>query len=214
MSPETPSRIVTILLVDDHILVRLGLIEVIETHGGMRVVADVSCGSEAIDSYEHHKPDVVVMDYRMPGESGAEVTRKLVDKHPSAKVLILSVYEGEEDLGRAVDAGAMGYLSKGVDTGDLLDAISSLAKGRPYFPARIIKKLQRRQTRGHLTEREMATLALLVQGMSNKEISEVLSISVATVKLHISNLLEKMGVSDRTQAAIAAVQRGLIHLDD
>ncbi|MEM9237314.1 MAG: response regulator transcription factor, partial [Verrucomicrobiota bacterium] len=156
----------------------------------------------------------VVMDFRMPGESGADTTRRLIERHPDAKVLILSVYEGEEDVGRAVQAGARGYLSKGVDTADLLDAITSLAEDRPYFPARIAQKIRKRDERGRLTEREMTTLELLVQGMSNKEISQELSISVATVKLHISNILEKMEVSDRTQAAIAAVQRGVVHLDD
>ncbi|MEM1084954.1 MAG: response regulator transcription factor [Verrucomicrobiota bacterium] len=205
---------IKVLLVDDHMLVRVGLIEVIETHGGMKVVADVANGEEALVAYESHRPDVVVMDFRMPGESGADTTRRLIERHPDAKVLILSVYEGEEDVGRAVQSGARGYLSKGVDTADLLDAITSLAEDRPYFPARIAQKIRKRDERGRLTEREMTTLELLVQGMSNKEISQELSISVATVKLHISNILEKMEVSDRTQAAIAAVQRGVVHLDD
>ncbi len=203
-----------ILIVDDHSLLRLGLIEAIESYGEMEVIADVSNGKEALEAYERSRPDVVIMDMRMPEASGAEVTRLLVDKDPEVRILILSVYEGEEDVWRAVEAGASGYLTKGADTPDLLDAIISVARGENYFPARIAQKIKRRRERHHLTSREIEALQLLVRGLSNKEISKMLNISEATVKLHLSNLFEKLGVADRTQAVVAAVQRGILHLDD
>ncbi len=203
-----------ILIVDDHSLLRLGLIEAIESYGEMEVIADVSNGKEALEAFEKNRPDVIIMDMRMPEANGAEVTQLLVEKDPEARILILSVYEGEEDVWRAVEAGASGYLTKGADTPDLLEAITSVARGENYFPARIAQKIKRRRERHHLTNREIEALQLLVRGLSNKEISSELNISEATVKLHLSNLFEKLGVADRTQAVVAAVQRGILHLDD
>jgi len=205
---------ISILLVDDHSLLRLGLIEAIETDDNMKVVSDVSSGEEAIEEYIRLEPDVVIMDLRMPEASGAETTETLLKKYPKARVLILSVYEGEEDIWRAVQAGAKGYLTKGADAPALLDAIQSIANDEPYFPARIAQKIKLREKRTHLTKREIDVLEHLVLGMSNKEISSALSISGTTVKLHLSNVFEKLGVADRTQAAVAAVQRGILHLDD
>lgn len=205
---------IKVLLVDDHVLVRLGLLEAIETHQDMKVVGDVSSGDEMLASFQTLVPDVVVMDYRMPDKDGVQSTRELLALYPDTKVIILSVYEGEEDVWRAVKAGIKGYLSKGVDTSDLIEAISTVASGSTYFPSRIAQKIKKRQERGNLTPREITILQLLVEGSSNKEMSEQLSISLPTVKLHVSNMMQKLNVNDRTQAAIAAVQRGIIHLDD
>ncbi len=214
METSHTTSLIKVLLVDDHVLVRMGLTEAIEANPHMKVVGEASCAAELLSVYGEACPDVVVMDFRMPGGSGAEATAGLLKLHPQAKVLIMSVYEGEEDVWRAVSAGAMGYLSKGVDAADLVDAIAALAVGSRYFPARIAQKLETRKNRQALTKRESTVLEMLVQGLSNKEIAQDLSISLATVKLHVSNLFEKMGVEDRTQAAMAAVQRGVVHLDD
>jgi len=192
---------ISILLVDDHSLLRLGLIEAIETDDNMKVVSDVSSGEEAIEEYIRLEPDVVIMDLRMPEASGAETTETLLKKYPKARVLILSVYEGEEDIWRAVQAGAKGYLTKGADAPALLDAIQSIANDEPYFPARIAQKIKLREKRTHLTKREIDVLEHLVLGMSNKEISSALSISGTTVKLHLSNVFEKLGVADRSSSS-------------
>jgi len=205
---------IKVLLVDDHVLARLGLTEAIEADGNMKVIAEAANGFEALQLYPRHRPDVVVMGARMPGQSGAETIRELRQEHPEARVLMLSVYEGEEDIWQAVSAGATGYLSKAVDTKDLAAAVSAVARGQSYFPARIAQKLERRRTRSDLTAQEMAVLECVVRGLSNKEISDQLGISLRTVKFHLTHVLAKLGVADRTQAAVAAVQRGIIHLDD
>jgi len=172
-----------VLVVDDHVLVRIGTIEAIESDGDIEVVAELSSGEGVVETYRKHVPDVVVMDFRMPGKDGAEATKDLVEQFPEAKVLMLSVYDGEEDVWKAMDAGAMGYLLKAADTESLIEAIETLAQGEKYVPAHLAQKLNKRDGRRHLTERELQVLALVVDGFSNKEIADNLTISLATVKL-------------------------------
>ncbi|MDQ8190530.1 response regulator transcription factor [Roseibacillus persicicus] len=202
------------LIVDDHIIVRIGTIEAIASDPGMTVVGELAAGEEVCSAYASLQPDVVLMDYRLTGIDGAEATKRLLEEHPEARVLFLSVYDGEDDVGRAVEAGARGYLSKGAETSELLDAIQTIASGGTYFPAELTAKLERQKLRRPLTTRELEVLNLLIEGLSNKEIASALELSLATVKLHVSNLLVKLDVLDRTQAAVTAVRRGLVHLDD
>lgn len=202
----------SVLIVDDNALLRMGLAEALSDEDDMRLAGEASNGIEAVDMYRELKPTVVIMDYRMPFEDGVDATRKITSEFPDAKIILLSVYEGEEDIWNAWRAGASGYLSKTEAAPVFLESIRSVAGGGTYFPAEIARKLEARKAQSTLTAREMDVLRLIVDGQTNKEIMESLHVSASTVKLHISNMLEKLGVSDRTQAAIAAVKRGIIHL--
>lgn len=206
-------RKIRVLIVDDHAMMRLGLAEAIAGERDLALIGEAANGTQCVEQYRKHQPDVVTMDFRLPGADGAESTASLRSEFPNARVVVLSVFEGEEDIWRAVEAGAMGYVSKSAEVEDVLEAIRSVFGGKTYFPAPIATKLASRRTRDALTPREHQVLHHIVAGLSNKEIAATLRMSEATVKLHISNTLAKLHVADRTQAAIVAVQRGIIHLD-
>jgi len=206
-------RKIRVLIVDDHAMMRLGLVEAIAGERDLALVGEAANGRQCLDLYRKHQPDVVTMDFRLPGADGAESTANLRAEFPDARVVVLSVFEGEEDIWRAVEAGAMGYVSKSAEVEEVLEAVRCVVSGKTYFPAPIATKLASRRTRGALTPREHQVLHHIVAGLSNKEIAATLHMSEATVKLHISNTLAKLHVADRTQAAIVAVQRGIIHLD-
>jgi DNA-binding NarL/FixJ family response regulator len=206
-------RKIRVLIVDDHAMMRLGLAEAISAERDMTLVGEAANGQQALDFYRKHQPDVVSMDFQMPGSDGAESTARLRAEFPQARVVLLSVFEGEEDIWRAVQAGASGYVLKSAEVEDFLEAIRHVMAGDTYFPAAIARKLAARQARETLTARELQVLRHVVAGLSNKEIAGALRMSEATVKLHISNTLAKLHVADRTQAAMVAVQRGIVHLD-
>jgi len=206
-------RKIRVLIVDDHAMMRLGLVEAIAGERDLTLVGEAANGPQCLEQYRKHQPDVVTMDFRLPGADGAESTAHLRTEFPDARVVVLSVFEGEEDIWRAVEAGAMGYVSKSAEVEEVLEAIRSVVGGETYFPAPIATKLASRRMRDALTPREHQVLHHIVAGLSNKEIAATLHMSEATVKLHISNTLSKLHVADRTQAAIVAVQRGIIHLD-
>jgi DNA-binding NarL/FixJ family response regulator len=178
----------------------------------MEVVAEAKDGREALDVFDRHRPDVVVMDYQLPHLNGAQATTALRAKHPDARVIILSVYKGEEDVHRAVQAGAAGYLPKSSEPQELLEAIRVIHKGRRYFPAAINAALAARAARTELSDREKQVLEMLVRGRSNKEIASGLGISENTVKIHTTRVFEKLGVADRLEAVTAAIQRGIVHI--
>jgi len=205
---------IKVLLIDDHVLVRIGLSGAIEATDEMTLVGQAGNSLEIIELYESLQPDVVVIDFRMPEENGVAATKRLLEAHPKAKVLLLSVYEGEEDIWRAVKAGVRGYVTKGDDTEELLEGIRTVQGGEAYFPPKIADKIRKRSQRTSLSKREGEVLTLIVQGLRNKEISDRLGISLGTVKLHTSKILDKLDVNDRTQAAVIAVHRGIVHLDD
>ncbi len=205
---------IKVMVVDDNSLLRLGLIESINCEDDMISVAEAENGAVALERYREFLPDVVTMDYQMPNMTGIEATRKIVNEFPNAKIILLSVFEGEEDIGSAVDAGAKGYLTKTEEIEEVLDAIREVFDGGRYFPAKIAKRLDERSSRETLTAREMEVLRLIVDGFSNKEIMSKLNITQGTVKLHVSHVLDKLDAADRTQAAIIAVRRGFVHLDD
>ena len=207
----TPPKI-RLLIADDHFMVRLGLASALNLEEDMEVVAEARTGREAVDMYARHKPDVVVMDYQLPELNGAEATAAIRLADPTAKVIVLSVFKGEEDVFRAVQAGASGYLPKASEPTELMDAIRAIHAAGQYFPPAIEAALAQRAGRGELSEREKQVLAAIVRGRSNKEIAHDLGISENTVKVHTTRVFEKLGVADRMEAITAAISRGIVHL--
>src|SRR3954469_1934396 len=203
---------IRLLIVDDHFVVRIGLTSALNLEPDMRVVAEARNGREAVGLFERHRPDVVVMDYQLPEMNGAEATAEIRRKWPEARVIVLSVDKGEEDVHRAVQAGASGYLPKSAEPRELVEAIRAIHSGGQYFPAAISAALSQRQARGKLSEREQEVLVMIVRGRSNKEIAAALGISENTGKVHTTKLFEKLNVADRLEAATAAIQRGIVHL--
>jgi len=205
---------VRILLVDDHFAIRVGLAASLRSEKDLEVIAEASSGTEAIALFERHSPDVVVMDWRLPDMSGVEVTRTLRKKDGArVRVLMLSVYDGEDDIYQAMEAGACGYVLKSASRDELLEAIRSVHRAERYLPPKLAEALRKRKSRASLTDRELEVLTGIVRGRSNKEIASDLGLAEITVKQHVSSVLDKLGVQDRTQAATAAIQRGTVHLD-
>jgi len=204
---------IKLLVVDDHFVVRLGLTSALNLEPDMQVVAEASDGKQAHELYRKHKPDVVVMDYQLPQLNGAEATAAIIKDFPDARVIVLSVFKAEEDVHRAVQAGAAAYLPKSSEPEELIEAIRTVHKGGRYFPAVIANVLAGRASRDPLSDREIEVLTMIVRGRSNKEIASDLGISENTVKFHTTRIFEKLGVLDRVQAATAAIERGIVHLD-
>ena len=204
---------VRILIVEDHTIVRQGLVALLKTEPGISVLAEAADGDEAVSLFQMHQPDITLMDLRLPKLSGAKAIQQIRREAPQAKIIVLTTFDGDEDIYRAIQAGARGYLLKGTGTDKLLDAIYSVHSGKTRFPPEITERLAGRLSGPLLTERETDVLRQIVRGQSNKEIAATLFVSEATVKTHINNLLSKLGVSDRTQAATMALQRGIVHFD-
>ncbi len=207
------SEPIRILVVDDHVVVRQGLVALLNMVEDMKVVGEASDGQEAIDAHRRHKPDVTLMDLRLPKLGGADAITLIRRETPAARIIVLTTFDGDEDIFRALQAGAKGYLLKGSDADELMSAIRSVYAGKSRIPAAVAEKLAERMGGPALTAREIEVLKRIVAGRSNKEIASDLFISEATVKTHINSLLSKLGVSDRTQAATTALQRGIVHLD-
>jgi DNA-binding NarL/FixJ family response regulator len=207
------SQTIRVMVVDDHQVVRQGLVALINTEPGLMAVAEASDGQQAVEMFRQQQPDITLMDLRLPVMGGVDATKLIRQEFPTAKIIVLTTYDGDEDIYRALKAGAQGYLLKGVSFDDLLDAIRSVYAGARRIPAAVAERLAERMSGQELTGRELQVLELIVKGRSNKEISTELSISEATVKSHINSLLGKLGVNDRTQAATSALQRGIVHLD-
>ena len=199
-----------ILLVDDHYVVRIGLASSLNLEANLEVVAEAERGGEVLALYETHRPDLVIMDWRLPDMSGGEAIRALRAAFPDARVLVLSAFESEEAVFQAVQAGAIGYLPKSARRSELIQAVVAAAEGEASLPSRIAAKLAARMQRPELTPRELQVAAELVRGCSNKEIATNLSISENTVKLHITHLMQKLRAKDRTHVASIALQRGLV----
>jgi len=206
------SEQIKLLVVEDHHIVRQGLVALLNSVPDMAVVAEASDGNAGFELFLRHQPDVTLMDLRLPDLGGAEAVAKIRDKYPAARIIVLTTFDGDEDIYRALQAGARGYLLKGMFGDELLDAIRAVHAGKTRIPPVVAERLANRMSGSALTSRELAVLELIVAGQSNKEIGATLSITEATVKTHINNLLSKLGVTDRTQAATTAIQRGLVHL--
>jgi two-component system NarL family response regulator len=204
---------ITILIVDDHPIVREGLAAVINRRADMSVVAEVGDGKSAVMAYAEHQPDITLMDLQMPEMGGVAAIQQIRADFPKAKIIILTTYDGDEDIYRGLRSGARAYLLKDTPRAELLDTIRAVYAGQKRIPPEIAIKLAERMVSKELTEREMDVLRLIVNGRSNREIGQVLSITEGTVKVHVNNLLGKLNVSDRTQVVTEAIRRGLVHLD-
>lgn len=209
MSQSTAIRI---LIVDDHAIVRRGLATIIDRDPEMMVIAQAEDGQQAIALFREYQPDVTLMDLRMPQMEGVEAITAICAEFKHARLIVLTTYDGDEDIYRGLHAGAQGYLLKDAKADELLTAIRIVHSGQKYVPQAVGAKLLQRMSNPELSERELMVLRLMAQGMSNVEIATALSISESTVKSHVNRLLSKLGVNDRTQAVIVAVKRGLVSL--
>jgi len=211
-APVVKDDAIRVLVVDDQFVVRMGLVSIIDAQPDMRVVGEALNGRMALELFRRHSPQITLMDLRMPVMDGIQATRSMISEFPQARIIVLTTYEGEEDIYRALQAGARGYLLKDALRDELLSAIRAVHSGRKYIPPGIAARLAERIPMCDLTSRELEVLGLIVKGMNNADIAAALSISKGTVKIHVNNILSKMGVSDRTQAATAAIKRGIVHL--
>ena len=204
---------VRILLVEDQYFARVALHTIIDSRDDMEVVAEGAHGTDAPRLYEKYRPDVTIMDLRLPGLSGFDAIRAIRQIDPEARIVVLSNYEGIEDVHRAMVAGAMGYLTKDADADVLVAAILAVHKGRRYLQKSLAQAQAGRIEDEELTAREYEVIEHLTRGCSNQQIADRLGIAEKTVRIHVSNILAKLRVEDRTQAALAALQRGIVHLD-
>ncbi len=207
-----PTKI-RLLVVDDHFIMRMGLGTAVNLEPDMSIAAECGSGEQAIELFRRHRPDVTVMDLRLPGISGIDATAAIRKICPQARIILFSAFETEEDVFKAMEAGAVAYLAKSADPAELLAAVRAVHSGKTCFPAAIAAKLATRRARPSLTDRELEILRLIVLGRCNKEIAAELDIAANTVRNHLSNLMQKLGVRDRTEAATIAIQRGIIRLE-
>jgi DNA-binding NarL/FixJ family response regulator len=203
---------ITIMVVDDHPVVRSGLVAILGSQPDLAVVAQASTGLEAIDLFRRHQPDVCLMDLRLPEIGGAEAIRLIRKEFPNSAFIVLTTFHGEEDIHKAMSAGARSYLLKGMSHEELLDAVRKVHAGRHYLPKTVRQSLANRTPSSDLSAREAEILGLIVRGLTNKEIATALSITVGTVKWHVNIIFAKLHVADRTQAAVAALHRGIVEL--
>lgn len=206
---KSPNAI-KVLVADDHPLIRVGMATVINRQRDMQTVAVAETADEAIALYRQHRPDVVIMDLRLRDDSGARATAVIRSEFPSARVIMISNYEGDAEIQQALAAGAKGYLFKSIVEDELIDAVREVAAGRDYLPHSVQRRLQEHAIEERLTTREDEILELMGKGLRNHEISSVLGISEETVKTHVKGVLRKLGVSDRVEAVREAIERGII----
>jgi two-component system, NarL family, response regulator len=208
----TAAQKIGVLVVDDHPILRLGVAAIINAQSDMRVCAQAGSGEEAVRIFKKHRPDITLMDLRLPGMSGLDALRAIRQEDPHAKCVVLTTYEGDEDIHQALVAGALGYIIKGMSHETLVDALRRAHAGTRFLPPPVARSLADRTPNSDLSPREREVLSLMVHGKSNKEIAAELGITEATVKCHVSVILMRLEANDRTQAVIAALQRGLEHL--
>lgn len=210
-NPSTPIRL---LIVDDHPVVRDGLVAIL--HQGepdLEVVGEAGDGKEAVATWRSLRPTVTIMDLQLPGQSGVEAIAAIRREDPDARILVLTTFDGDADIQRALEAGARGYLLKSMRRATLIEAVRAVAAGQRYLPPATAARLVEAMETERLTARELDVLKLLAQGHRNREIADELGLAEPTVKIHVNNLLRKLQVKDRTEAAMVALKRGIIHLD-
>lgn len=204
---------IRVLLADDHAVVRAGLTAILEAEPDVEIVAETGDGLSAVNLYREHLPDVVVMDLRMPVLDGIAALTRIRAEHPAARVLLLSTYDDEEDVCRGIEAGALGYMLKDSAPAELIQSIRRVRAGRRAISPEAAERLAGRVAQRELSEREVEVLRLLAEGRSNKQIAKALGIADGTVKVHVANILDKLGVQGRSEAVAQALRRGLVRLD-
>ena len=200
-------------MADDHPTFRMGLVALIENQPDMKVVAEAGDGHTALELFRQKAPDVVLMDLRMPGQGGVETILALLKEFPEARVVVVTTYDSDEEVFRAIQAGAKSYLLKDMARQQIVTTIREVHTGTFKLPASVASRLDERLRRPELTEREIEVLKLLVRGRSNKEIGVDLGISESTARFHMKAVFQKLEVLDRTQAVIEAIRQGLVHID-
>jgi len=206
-------KAIQVMLVDDHPAFRKGLVALIESEPDLRVVAETGDGQEALQIFRQARPDVVLMDLRLPGLGGVEAILAIRKESPEARFIVLTTFDTDEDIYRAIQSGAKSYLLKDTPCSVLAQTIRAVHAGQEVMPQKVADRLASRQQRADLSKREMEVLQFLVRGRSNKEIASSLFVSDDTVKAHLKTLFSKFGVHDRTEAVICAIRHGIVHLD-
>jgi DNA-binding NarL/FixJ family response regulator len=209
---DAGAEAIRVLIVDDHPIMRVGIAAIINAQPRMQVVGQAGTAGDAVCMFESLRPDLTLMDLRLPDGSGVEAIRRICAISPKAKIIVLTTYEGDEDIHQALDAGARGYIIKGMQHDALVKALQRVHAGQRYLPQVVSEALSSRIPGSHLSQREQEVLQLMFAGKSNREIAEELSIKEATVKSHVSVILMRLDVSDRTQAVVEGLKRGLVHL--
>jgi len=203
---------IRVILADDHPVVRDGLAAIVNQQPDMQVIAEAADGEEAIALYEQHLPDVMVLDLRMPKRDGVSVVQNVLERHPKACMLIMTTFDGDEDIFRSLSQGAKGYILKDAPRTEILFAIRAVSQDRPYTSSTVAAKALQRMAKPSLTQRELTVLQEIAQGRSNKDIARRLSITEGTAKTHVKSILTKLDAISRTEAVAVAHKRGLIHL--
>jgi len=203
---------IRVLCVDDHPVVRDGIAAIISLQPDMVLAGAAATGGEALERFFELRPDVALVDLQLPDMSGFDLIKKIKDKSPNARIIVLSSHEGDVDIQRALEAGAQGYVAKGIVRGELLETIRSVHAGKRRLPAAVAQKLAEHMADEPISARELEVLSLMAAGKRNKEIASELSIAEDTVKMHVRNILSKLQVNDRTEAVTIALRRGIIHL--
>jgi two-component system, NarL family, response regulator len=203
---------IRVLIADDHPVVRMGVALLVSDQPHMRLVAQATNGEEAVRLYGEHRPDVVLMDLRMPGLDGVAAITAVRELDPAARIVILTTFDGEEDIYRGLRAGAKAYLLKDSPQQEIVDCIHAVVRGQRYLPPHVAAKLAERLDNSELSKRELEVLRHLATGMSNKEIARVTGITEGTVKFHVTSIMSKLDAKSRTEAVTVAVKRGLIDL--
>ena len=211
-SGNPPERI-RVLVADDHPVVRTGLSAVIIEQSDLELVAEAENGERAVALFREHRPDVVLMDLRMPVMDGVEAIRTITGEFPTARILALTTYEGDADIRRALEAGARGYLLKDMLLTEVISAVRAVRRGERVIPIAVATRLAEFPERSELSEREVEVIQLVARGLSNKEVARAIGRTDETVKIHLKNIFAKLDVADRTEAVTVALTRGLIHLD-
>jgi DNA-binding NarL/FixJ family response regulator len=206
------SDLIRVLIADDHPVVCRGLAAILKSESEVEVVAQASNGAKAVELFRQHRPDVTLMDLRMPVMSGVDAIRTIRKDFPEAGFIVLTTYQGDEDIHRAIKAGAQAYLLKGMSDDELIGVIRKVHAGLRYLPQPVLDTLESRPPKSDLSEREHQILRLIVKGLSNRRIGEELGLTEATVKWYVNIILGRLNVSDRTQAAVAALHRGIVEL--
>jgi DNA-binding NarL/FixJ family response regulator len=203
---------IRILVADDHYVVRMGVIAIINNEPDMEVVAEAANGVQAVDQFVRHEPDLTLLDSRMPLKSGVQAAKEIRDRRSTARILMLTAFDGDEDIHKALVAGAQGYILKSSTGVQLVPALRAVAAGKEWIPEEVANRLARRKDFEPLTPRELEVLHELAKGLANKQIAGVMNITQYTAKGYLKNILTKLRVADRTEAVTVAIQRGLIHL--